>query len=92
MNCPRCGESHENNMIATPKTRRYDEIDIRQHECLTCGMRWTSVAKIDIVYVFDPTTMKVMEVSLDEYKKKYLDLDLRRGKYKIQIGMFDEHQ
>lgn len=92
MNCPRCGEGHEENKITTPKTRRYDELDIRQHECQTCGKRWTSTAKIEGVFVFDPNTMKVIEVSLEEYKAKYLDLDLRRGKYKIQLGMFDERK
>ncbi len=74
MNCPRCADEN----IATPKTRRYDEIDLRWHECLVCGKRWVSEARILEVSVFDHNSLKEFAVSLKEYKEKYLDYDLRR--------------
>ena len=93
MHCPRCKQDHSEDMIETPRTERHAKFDVREHRCRECGCRWTSVANIQDVFVYNPVTMKEETVSLEDYNKLYRDVHLGKLKHpaEIQKGMFDEY-
>jgi transcriptional regulator NrdR family protein len=89
MNCPQCLQDHSEDKIATPRTYRGDTFDMREHQCKHCGKRWTSVARIQDVYCFNPVDGKEESIPYDLYMKLYRDSDLGLHEHpaKIRQGM-----
>ena len=76
MNCPRCDQDHSEDKIETPRTIRGVRVDYREHRCKTCGCKFTSEAKVQDVYVFNPVTMQDEAIPYETYVKVYHHADL----------------